>query len=197
MVDKDHAGSMDYPKKGSLNRFIYKLPLLLWRLGLGPFLGNPNRGGNRMMVVTTLGRKSKLPRHTMVSQISANNKDYVLSGWWQRADWVKNFHADPLVTIQAGNRIYSAHARRVEDPDESSWVAQSLFQSGGDSHFSSWLESLEIEPCLEDLLEKRERIFFVGFDPVDQEGPSPLHADLIWIWAVLISLMLGLIFFLW
>ncbi len=197
MADKDHAGSMDYPKKRSLNRFVYKFPLLLWRLGFGPLLGHPSRGGKKMMVLTTLGRKSKLPRHTMVSHISSNNKNYAISGWWQQADWVKNFHADPLVTIQTGNRIYSANAKRVEDLDEIKCVAQSLFDSGGDSHFGSWLESLQIEPSLEDLLDKRDRVFFVGFDPVDQEGPPPLIADLIWIWAVLISLTLGMIFFLW
>lgn len=196
MIDKSRASSMDYPKKGSFNRFIYKLPILLWRLGFGPYLSNPSRGGNRMMVVTTTGRKSKHPRHTMVSHISVINKDYLISGWWQRADWVKNFQANPLVTIQAGNRIYSAHARRVEDVNEIRAVAQSLIDSGGDSHFSSWLQSMEIEPNLEDLLNNRERVFFVGFDPVDQEGPSPLIANLIWIWAVLISMILGLIFFL-
>ncbi len=197
MDGNDLAGSMDYPKKGSLNRLIYKLPLLLWRLGFGPILSNPNRGGNRMMVLTTLGRKSKLPRHTIVSHISSNNRDYVVSGWWRRADWVKNFHADPLATIQTGNRIYSANARRVEDLNEITGVAQSLFDSGGDSHFSSWLKALGIEPNLEDLLDKRDRVSIVGFDPVDQEGPPPLIANLIWIWAVLFSLMLGLIFFLW
>ncbi len=197
MVGKDPAGSMYYPKKRSLNRLIYKLPLLLWRFGFGPILSHPSRAGKKMMVITTLGRKSKLPRHTMVSQISFNHRDYAISGWWQQADWVKNFHADPRVTIQAGGRIYSADARRVEDIKEISGVAQSLFDSGGDSHFGSWLESLEIEPNLPDLLNKRDRVFIVGFDPADQEGPPPLIANLIWIWAVMISLLLGMIFFFW
>jgi len=188
---------MDYPKKGSLNRFIYKLPLLLWRLGFGPFLSHSSRGGKKMMVVTTRGRKSTLPRHTMVSCIDFNQKNYAVSGWWRQADWVKNFHKDPLVTIQSGARIYSAHAKRVEDLDEIRGVAQSLFDSGGDSHFGAWLDALEIEPNLNDLMKKRERIYFVGFDPTEIIGPDPLSADLIWIWAVLISLTLGLIFFLW
>lgn len=188
---------MDYPKKGSLNRFTYKLPLLLWRLGFGPVLSHPTRGGKKMMVVTTFGRKSKLPRHTMVSQISFNHRDYVISGWWQQADWVKNFHEDSLVTIQSGGRIYSALAKRVEDLDEIRGVAQSVFDSGGDSHFGDWLDALEIEPNLNDLMKKRELIYFVGFDPTEIIGPDPLSADLIWIWAVLISLTLGLIFFLW
>jgi len=197
MVRQEKGGSLPYPKKGSINRFIYKLPLLLWRLGFGPFLSHPSRGGKKMLVVTTLGRKSKLPRHTMVSNISFNNKNYVISGWWQQADWVKNFHEDSLVTIQSGGRIYSAHAKRVEDLDEIRGVAQSLFDSGGDSHFHQWLADLDIEQNLDDLLEKRNRVFFVAFEPVIKDGPPPLLADLIWIWAVFISFLLGFLFFLW
>ena len=191
------SGSLTYPHKGSLNRFIYKLPLLMWRLGFGPILSHPARGGKKMMVVTTRGRKSGLPRHTMVSCIDFDHKHYAVSGWWLRSDWVMNFHQDPLVTVQVGGRIYSAHARRVEDLEEIRAVAQALFDSGGDSHFETWLEELDIKYDLEDLLEKRANIHFVGFDPVQVEGPSPQAADLIWIWAFVFSLLLGLIFFIW
>ena len=197
MVKKEKGGSLPYPKKGSLNRFIYKLPLLLWRLGFGPFLSHPTRGGRKMLVVTTLGRKSQQPRHTMLSNIVFKNKDYVISGWWLRADWVKNFHKDPLVTIQSGEKIYSALARRIENLEELRGVSQALFNSGGDSHFHQWLTDLGIEQNLDDLLEKRNRVFFVGFDPVIKEGPPPLLADLIWVWAVFISFLLGFLFFIW
>jgi deazaflavin-dependent oxidoreductase (nitroreductase family) len=197
MVKQEKGGSLPYPKKGSINRFIYKLPLLLWRLGFGPFLSHPARGGRKMLVVTTLGRKSKRPRHTMLSYTVFDKKHYVISGWGLRSDWVRNLQADPLVTIQVGYKIYSAYARKVEDLEESKGVAQNLFDSGGDSHFGSWLDALEIEQNLNDLINKRQRVYFVGFDPADIIGPDPLTADLIWIWAVFISFLLGLFFFLW
>lgn len=195
MVNQEKGDSLHYPKKGSLNRVIYKLPLLLWRLGFGPFLSHPARGGRKMLVVTTLGRKSKLPRHTMVSCIDFDQKVYTISGWWLRSDWVKNFHKDPLVTIQAGGKVYSALASRVEDLTELRGVAQALFDSGGDSHFVEWLDGLGIEQNLDDLIKKRDLVFIIGFDPVDMEGPPSLFADLLWIWAVVISLLLGLVFF--
>ncbi len=109
----------------------------------------------------------------------------------------ENFHEDPLVTVQAGGNAYSAHARRVEDLEEIKDVAQVLFNSGGDSHFKDWLTDLEIDNNLEDLLKKKDRVFFVGFDRTDAAGPDPLQADLIWIWAFPLSLLLGLLFFLW
>jgi len=189
MSDKDHPGSMAYPSKRTLNRFIYKLPLLLWRLGFGSLLSHPARDGKRMMVITTIGRKSKLPRHTMVSNIRYDQKDYAISGWWHRSDWVKNFINDPLVTVQSGGRIYSAYARRVEDINEIRAVAQALFDSGGDSHFSDWLASLGIEENLDELMEKRDLVYFVGFDQVDRKGPAPLRSDLVWVWGILIFLI--------
>jgi deazaflavin-dependent oxidoreductase (nitroreductase family) len=197
MKTKKRSGSMKYPAKGSLNWIVYKTPLLLWRLGFGPFLSHPDRGGRKMLVVTTRGRKSGLPRHTMVSCIDFEQKNYVVSGWRLQSDWMKNIQKDPLVTIQVGLKTYTALARRVVDLEEFRGVAQSLFDSGGDSHFGDWLDALDIKYDLNDLMNKRERIHFVGFDPAESDGLDPLLADLLWIWAVILSLILGWLFFIW
>ncbi len=197
MNEGNSSDPMSYPKKGSINRIIYKIPLMLWRIGFGPFLSHPNRGGKKMLVITTRGRKSKLPRHTMVSCIDFDQKNYAISGWWLRSDWIKNIHEDPLVTVQVGLKIYPALARRVVDLEEFRGVARSLFDSGGDSHFKDWLDTLEIAYTLDDLIDKRDLVYIIGFDPVKMEGPAPLLADLIWIWAVFISFLLGFLFFLW
>ena len=150
-----------------------------------------------MLVITTRGRKSKIPRHTMVSGINFDNRNYTISGWWLRSDWIKNIHEDPLITVQVGFKIYAAHARQVVDLEEFQGVAQSLFDSGGDSHLKEWLDTLEIAYTLDDFIEKRNLVHIIGFDPVEMEGPAPLTANLIWIWAVFISFMLASLFFLW
>jgi deazaflavin-dependent oxidoreductase (nitroreductase family) len=186
---------MTYPRRGTLYRILYKIPLVLWRLGFGSYLSHPARGGSKMLVLTARGRKSGLPRHTMLSYILYDGKEYVVSGWGERSDWVKNIQADPMVTIQAGGKIYSAHASRLLDPEEFKGAARSLFDSGGDSHFEDWLDGLGIDQNLEDLLEKQDRVYLMGFERVEEDGPDPLPADLLWIWAVLFSLLLGFIFF--
>jgi hypothetical protein len=48
-----------YPVRGSWLRWTFKAPLYLWRMGLGFLIGR------YIMVITTSGRKSGLPRHTM------------------------------------------------------------------------------------------------------------------------------------
>jgi hypothetical protein len=52
-----------------------------------------------------------------------------------------------------------------------------------------------IDHNLDDFLKKQDRVYLVGFEPVDEDGPDPLIADLLWVWAVLVSLLLGFILF--
>jgi len=185
-------GSMVYPKKGTLNRMLFKVPLIWWRLGLGPILSHKALSGHKMLVLTSWGRKSKLPRHTMLSYTLFNDKVYVTSGWGAQADWYKNIVENPVVTVQVGRKTFTACAWRVTGKDEYMGVGQSLFESGGDTHFKSWLKSMEIADELQDLIDKSERVYFVGFDPAEGQGPSPLKVDLKWIWGVILLVSLGL-----
>ena len=190
------TAAMTYPARGTFNRILFKLPLILWRLGFGAYLSSPARGGSKMLVLTTKGRKSGLPRHTMLSYIQSGEKEYVASGWATRSDWTKNIQTDPLVTVQVRGRIYSGLARRIIDLEEFTEVAKSLLDSGGDSHLEAWLAMLGTKNDLNHLVTKRDRVYFYGFDPTDVQGPIPLQADLLWIWAVIFSVILGLVFYL-
>jgi deazaflavin-dependent oxidoreductase (nitroreductase family) len=131
------AGSMTYPQRGTLNRVIFKVPLIWWRMGLGPLLSHEALAGNKMLVLTTWGRKSQSPRHTMLSFVVAGERIYVCSGWGAKSDWYKNILANPEVTLQVGRRVYSARARRVREIDEFQQIAQEMFATGGDTHFGS------------------------------------------------------------
>lgn len=182
---------LPYPARGTLDRLIYKLPLVLWRMGLGTYFSHPARGGSRTLVLTTRGRKSGLPRHTMVSAVGIEGKDYILSGWGPRSQWVKNISQDPLVTVQVFRRTYQALIRRVTEAEEYSRVVAQMFETGGDSHFKSWLASLGIDYSPEDMLAKQSRVYLFGFDPIDQEGPAPLKADLAWVFPTLLVLAIG------
>jgi len=190
---QDTSPSMTYPSKGTFNRLFFKTPLFLWRTGMGPLLSHPALGGSRMLALTTRGRKSGQPRHTMLSYAPAGSKDYVCSGWGKRSDWVKNMLADPLVTVQVGQKTYSARAYRVTDLEEFTTVAEGMFLTGGDAHFEPWLASYGIDHDLEDMIAKRDRLQVFGFEPVEEPGPSPLPADLRWIWLLLASLILTIV----
>src|SRR3989304_8332152 len=109
---QDAPGPMTYPARWTLNRLLFKSPVLWWRMGLGPLLRR------RMLLLTTWGRKSRLPRHTMLSYTLHGGKAFLISGWGQHTDWYRNTSADPHVTVQLGKNPYHAIARRVNDVEE-------------------------------------------------------------------------------
>jgi deazaflavin-dependent oxidoreductase (nitroreductase family) len=183
-------GMMHYPERGTLNRFIFKSPLVLWRMGLGPLLGKA-----RMMVLTTRGRRSGLPRHAGLSYGEIDGIKYGGSGWGAESDWYKNMIADPHVTIQAGEGVEYAFGYRVTDLEEYKKVMMQLLEEGGDAYMEPWLESLDIAPDLDDMITKRDRVYLVGFRPTDEPGPEPMETDLIWLWPVLaVTFALGWLF---
>lgn len=183
---------MTYPRRGTLNRLLFKTPLVLWRLGLGPLLSSPALGGSKMLALTTWGRVSGLPRHTMLSYTLFEGRPYVVSGWGLKSDWVRNLVEDPAVTVQVGRETTRARAYRVVDQAECRGVGGSLFDSGGDSHFEDWLTSLGIASDLDDLVAKRERVYIIGFDPAEVETPPALKVDLAWVWVILpLVILLG------
>jgi deazaflavin-dependent oxidoreductase (nitroreductase family) len=182
-------GAMAYPRRGTWNRVLFKSPLIWWRMGLGPLMSHSAWGGNKMLVLTTWGRFSQKPRHTMLSYVSVDDRVYVCSGWGAKSDWYKNILVNPLVTICAGKKIYPAQARRVNDLDEYTKITEEMFKTGGDSHFEVWLDSFGIEHNKEDMIAKRDRLYLVGFDLSDEPGPPTLKIDLRWIWGVIVVLV--------
>jgi deazaflavin-dependent oxidoreductase (nitroreductase family) len=174
-----NRGMMTYPSQGTFNHLFFRAPLFFWRTGLGPLIGQT------MLVLTTRGRKSGRPRHTMVSYTQVGGKLYIASGWGQQAQWYRNVVADPHVSVQAGRETFSALARRVEDPDEFTLVMQHMLATGGDVYFRPWLESLGIELNLDSILANQQKIYLVALDRTIQPGPLPLQADLRWFWPLL------------
>jgi len=159
-------------------------------MGLGKILSHKALSGNKMLVLSSWGRKSHKPRHTMLSYVIVGEREYVSSGWGARTDWYKNILANPHVTVQVGGRVYSARARRVQDISETTKIAQEMFATGGDTHFVSWLESFGIANDLQDVIDKRDRLVLVAFDKSEESGPPPMPADLKWIWGVMLFVLI-------
>jgi len=189
IFQQDPTGPMTYPARWTLNRLMFKSPVIWWRMGLGPLLWR------RMLLLTTWGRKSRLPRHTMLSYTLHGGKAFLISGWGARSDWYQNTATDSSTTVQMGRSPYSAIARRVVNVEEFATVMQIMLRTGGDSHFKPWLKSLDIEYDLEDFVTKRDRIFLIALDPSDQPGPPAMASDLTWLWAVILAgvVVVGLI----
>ena len=73
-----------------------------------------------MLLLTTTGRTSGVPRTTTLTYIPAPTGEGLVVGArirGQRSDWYRNLLAQPEVTVQVGTRTFAAHAEPVLDPE--------------------------------------------------------------------------------
>jgi deazaflavin-dependent oxidoreductase (nitroreductase family) len=85
---------------------------LLYTAGLGPIIGRI------ILLLTTTGRKSGLPRVTPL-QYELIDKSYCLgSARGRQADWVRNIEADPKVQVRVKRLNFSGTARISNDVNE-------------------------------------------------------------------------------
>jgi deazaflavin-dependent oxidoreductase (nitroreductase family) len=81
----------------------------LYRLGLGPLIGH------FILLLTTTGRKTGLPRVTALQYEDLYGAIYVGSARGTRADWFRNIRANPCVEVRVGNRHFVGMAETVTD----------------------------------------------------------------------------------
>jgi deazaflavin-dependent oxidoreductase (nitroreductase family) len=74
-------------------------------------------GPTRMvLLLTTTGRKSGLPRVTPLQYEQVDGDIYIASARGKEADWFKNILANPNVHVQIRDRQFVATAQPVTDP---------------------------------------------------------------------------------
>ncbi len=93
------------------NRFM----LLLWRLGLGPWLSVVPALTGRYLVITHTGRKSGLRRRTPLNYAQVGGTVYVTAGFGAISDWYRNIQANPLIEIWLPGGRWTAWAEELPD----------------------------------------------------------------------------------
>ncbi len=91
------------PPPPHVTRFLY-------RSGLAPLLGC------FVLLLTTTGRKSGLPRVTPLQYEELDGAIYVASARGAKADWFRNILADPCVKVRIKSREFEGLAEPVTDP---------------------------------------------------------------------------------
>lgn len=102
-------------------RLLFRLPILLFRCGLGPLLGS------RFLLLNHTGRHSGLPRQTVLEVIESDQDQgvyLVASGWGVKADWFLNLLKDPDVSIEVGGRRLQVTAERLSPADSGQALAR-------------------------------------------------------------------------
>jgi deazaflavin-dependent oxidoreductase (nitroreductase family) len=164
-------------------RLFFRAPLWLWRLGLGPLIGD------LFLILTTTGRKSGQPRPIALEYHRARGAIYVVSAFGERSNWYRNLLADPRVTVQTARATEAMRASHVIDDAELLEVYE-VFKRR-DPPLTHWyMRSLGIKDDPADILAKKDRMHVLRFDPIQEPTPPPLEVDLVWLWPVALITML-------
>lgn len=159
------------------SRRMMRAPLGLWRLGLGPLVGRV------WMVVTTTGRSSGLPRHTLVYPHVVGDRTYLWCPYGGRAQWYRNVVADPVVTVQWRRGTEVVRAVPLTDEAEVVEVVSALRRFGR-SWFEGYLDSQGLEDTDDDILRHWHGLHLRRLEPTPAVGPPPLETDLAWVWLI-------------
>jgi deazaflavin-dependent oxidoreductase (nitroreductase family) len=81
---------------------MLKLPLLLYRTGLGRLLGH------RFMLLTHVGRRSGKVRQTVLAVLhfDLKTREIMTISAWSASDWYKNILALPALQVETGSTRY-------------------------------------------------------------------------------------------
>lgn len=95
------------------NRFM----LLLWRLGLGPWINAWPEVGGRIMVVRHIGRKTGLKRYTPVNYTIAEGEIYCTASFGRISDWYHNITAHPEIEVWLPDGWWAGVAEDISDSE--------------------------------------------------------------------------------
>jgi deazaflavin-dependent oxidoreductase (nitroreductase family) len=108
------TGTTRGSKPKGITRLFLRFPIWLYRFRLGWLFGN------RFLMFRHIGRKSGLPRYTVVEVVQhdpTTNTYIIASGWGEKADWLQNIQKEPTVQLYVGRRQWPARATRLSTND--------------------------------------------------------------------------------
>jgi len=145
------------PRPKGLMRLLMRMPLVLYRVGLGGLMGKST------LVLTTTGRRTGRPRATPVNYWEAGGVFYVVSGRGTFSDWYHNLVANPQVEVQVGRRHLKAIASPITDLREKAhalWLFGQASPGAAERYFGVRRGAAE-----EDLLSLAEQRAVVAIRP--------------------------------
>ncbi|MBN1286876.1 MAG: nitroreductase family deazaflavin-dependent oxidoreductase [Anaerolineae bacterium] len=171
-------------------RQMNKCMLLMWRLGLGRFLSNPQVG--YIMVLVTTGHKSGLKRYAPANFEQDGQSVYCLPGMGARTHWYRNLMADPHCEVWLPDGRWHGVAEEVAgEAERLPLLRRVLVRSGFAAKLFEGIDPAYLSnDHLRELGARYEKLLKINLIAPCAGPGGP--GDLAWVWAVL-----GLVFLAW
>ena len=98
---------------GKVAKMFFSFPIYLYKAGLGGLIGS------KLLLLTTVGRKSGRYRTTPLGYITGEEGVfYITAGWKGSSNWYKNVKTNPEVQVQVGSIKFHCHAEELKIEDQ-------------------------------------------------------------------------------
>ncbi len=158
-----------------LNKF-FMVPV--FRLGLGPFFGNPFTG--YIMVLKVIGRKTGKVRYAPVNYAILGGKVYCVSGFRDASDWYRNLKSRPEIEAILPAGTMAGLATEVTDPAVRLLAIRKIFQNGGFAGFFEGFNPFRVSD--EDLLRKNADMPLLYIQPSGLGNGASDSGGWAWVW---------------
>ena len=150
------------PPKG-LSRNLFRVPIHIYRAGLGWMLGN------RILLLHHVGRVSGKQRQAILEVVEhdpADDSFVVASGWGPTAAWYRNVVHTPDVTIQVGRRTIPVTAVQLtEDEGAETFVRYAMKRRMAAKYMLPRVLGFSVDGSDADFRAVGRRLPFVRFVP--------------------------------
>ncbi len=184
------------PEEESMRQFLKymsRFHIMLWRLGLGPWLDVRPDWWSQIMVITHTGRKSGLKRQTAVNYALVDGEIYCLAGFGSGSDWYLNLLKNPQVEVWLPNGWWGGFAEEVSESPQRLRLLREIIIA---SSFVGRLAGLDAHAMSDEELDRvtaQYRLFHVKRTEA-RTGPGG-PGDLGWVWPLAIMILMPMALF--
>ncbi|NOH12873.1 MAG: nitroreductase family deazaflavin-dependent oxidoreductase [Chloroflexi bacterium] len=145
-----------------LGRILFRLPIWLYRLGLGGLLGK------RFVLVNHMGRKSGKERQAVLEVVDYDNESQrvvVTAAFGEKTAWYQNLMSQPDTTIQIGWQKLQVTSKQLQAQESGEILLDFAKKNPGEARFVNLL-GYEVDGSDEDWRAVGEDLIMVGFTPL-------------------------------
>lgn len=173
-------------------KHLNRLMLLLWRLGLGFWFRWPKVFGC-IMVIIHRGRKTGLRRRTPVNFAIIDGDIYCAAAFGSKSDWYWNILKDSAVEVWLPDGWWAGVAEEVKESEAQIEILREILIASGFAAPAFGLNPHDISE--DDLLGLLGNYQLVRIQRVEARTGPGGPGDLAWIWQVLVSILIPIVFF--
>jgi len=177
----------------SFKRYLNPFMLLMWRLGLGPWINLWPKVGGRILVIAHQGRKTSRRRYTPVNYALVDGEIYCTVGFGVVSDWYRNLAVNPNIEVWLPDGWW---AGVVEDISDSPWRLPLLRQVLIGSGVVTYLAGIDPVNLTDEALHavtSKYRLLHIWRTEARTGRGGP--GDLAWVWPAATMILLPLLLF--